>query len=303
MTGPTSKFFPGFDAFEVNTGDATIYGVRSGQGPPLLLLHGWPQTHLIWRHLAPMLASRFTVIATDLRGYGDSSKPADGDNHAGYSKRAMAQDQIVVMRSFGFDRFSIIGHDRGARVAHRMAQDYPERVAKLVVLDIVPTHHMYDNVGKDLATMYFHWFFLIQPAPLPETLLSSNGDFFLKNFAFRGLIPKVIDEEVYADYLRCFSDPTTLHAMCEDYRAAATIDLQHDASDLATKLSCPLLVLWGADGAMERLYDVMATWRARATHVRGKAVTGGHWLPEQVPDEIHREVIAFLSPSESTDSS
>jgi haloacetate dehalogenase len=290
-----SRFFPGFETFRLDAGAAVINGVTGGSGPPLLLLHGWPQTHVEWHRLAPMLAKHFTVVATDLRGYGDSSKPPDGDNHAGYSKRAMAQDQVEVMRQLGFATFHVVGHDRGARVAHRMALDHPERVLRLAVLDIAPTHAMYEQVTKDFATLYFHWFFLIQPAPLPETLLTGKGDFVLRRVAFRHLIPGVITAEAYAEYLRCFEEPATLHAMCEDYRAAATIDLEHDDADLDGRVQCPVLALWGADGVIERLYDTLELWRKRATHVTGKALPGGHWLPEQSPGELYDELKSFLS--------
>ena len=290
----TLRWFPGFRAIRVNATGITINGVMGGSGPPVLLMHGWPQTHVEWHRVAPMLAQHFTVVATDLRGYGDSTKPADGTNHDGYSKRAMARDQVEVMRQLGFERFAAVGHDRGGRVGHRMALDYPNTVTKLAVLDIVPTYKLYSTVSKDLATFYYHWFFLIQPAPLPETLLGSNAEFFLRTWAFRGSVPSVITDEAFAEYLRWFRDPTTLHAMCEDYRAAATIDLEHDKGDLESKIQCPLLTLWGGRGVMQRLYDVVATWKERAADVRGKALPGGHWLPEQLSGEVYAELKAFL---------
>jgi haloacetate dehalogenase len=293
--GATLRFFPGFEAILVQTSQAVINGVVGGSGPPLLLLHGWPQTHVEWYIVAPMLAKHFTVIATDLRGYGDSSKPLDGNNHEGYSKRATARDQIEVMQQLGFDRFGVVGHDRGGRVGHRMALDNPEKVTKLAVIDIVPTYKLYTDVTKEFATVYYHWFFLIQPAPLPETLLANSAEFFLRTWPFRGLIPKVITDETFAEYLRYFQNPATLHAMCEDYRAGATIDLEHDKADLSTKVQCPLLALWGGKGAMERLYDVTATWKERASNVQGKALPGGHWLPEQLPNEVYSELLSFLS--------
>ncbi len=290
----TLRFFPDFEAFRLDTGDAIINGVKGGSGPPLLLLHGWPQTHVVWHRLAPLLAQHFTVVATDLRGYGDSSKPADGENHAGYSKRSMAKDQVSVMHQLGFDRFLLVGHDRGGRVAHRMALDNPDQIVKLAVLDIVPTYKMYQDVTRELASLYFHWFFLIQPAPLPETLLAGKGDLMLKGWAFRGLIPGVITEDQFGEYRRCFDDPATQHAMCEDYRAGASIDLEHDKADLDKKVGCPLLALWGAEGVMELLYDVPEAWKERASDVRGKALRGGHWLPEQLPNEIYAELMPFL---------
>jgi haloacetate dehalogenase len=288
-------WFPGFKPFRIATSGAEINGVVGGSGPPVLLLHGWPQTHLIWRHVGPALAQRFTVVATDLRGYGDSSKPHEGENHASYSKRAMAQDQVEVMRRLGFERFAVVGHDRGGRAACRMALDHSQAVTRLVLLDIVPTRTVYTQVSKNLATWYFHWFFLIQPAPLPEMLLAGQAAPFLRNFAFRGLIPDAIDEPVFAEYLRCFADPQTLRAMCEDYRAGASIDLQHDEADLATPLRCPVLVLWGVHGAMHRLFDVLGTWRPRAPQAQGKALPAGHWLPEECPQEVSAALMEFLA--------
>jgi haloacetate dehalogenase len=287
------SLFPGFEPLRIQVSGATIHGVQGGDGPPLLLLHGWPQTHAEWHRIAPELAKHFSVVALDLRGYGDSSKPADGANHAGYSKREMARDGVEVMERLGFERFAVVGHDRGGRVAHRMALDHADRVSRLVVIDIVPTLKLYSTVTKPFATAYFHWFFLIQPAPLPETLLGGNAEFFLRA-VFRGLIPQVITGEVFANYLRCFSDPAALHAMCEDYRAAASIDLEHDQDDITRKVGCPLLALWGERGAMQPLYDVLATWRERASDVRGKALPGGHWLPEELPQELLAELMGFL---------
>ena len=291
----TLKFFPDFRAVRVQTTGAIINAVIGGSGPPVLLLHGWPQTHLAWHKVAPMLAKSYTVVATDLRGYGDSSKPADGEQHNGYSKRAMARDQVEIMQKLGFNRFAVVGHDRGGRVAHRMAIDHPDIVRKLIVLDIVPTYKLYTTVTKIFASVYFHWFFLIQPSPLPETLLSHSAEFFLRNWAFGGQIPEIISEEVFAQYLRCFQNPDTLHAMCEDYRAAATIDLEHDKADLDQKIQCPVLALWGSKGAMEPLYDVADTWKERASQVQGKALPGGHYLPEELASEVHTELVSFIS--------
>lgn len=289
-----SDLFPGFEPLAVQTSGATIRGVKGGSGPALLLLHGWPQTHAEWHRVAPELAQHFSVVAVDLRGYGDSSKPADAPGHASYSKRAMARDGVEVMQSLGFERFAVVGHDRGGRVGHRMALDHAERVSRLAVLDIVPTLKLYSDVTKQFASAYFHWFFLIQPAPLPETLLGNNAEFFLRAL-FQRLVPSAIPEPVFARYLHAFSDPATLHAMCEDYRAAASVDLEHDRSDLATAVACPLLALWGERGAMHPLYDVLATWRERASDVRGKSLPGGHWLPEELPELLLAELLAFLS--------
>jgi len=293
-SGSTLRFFPGFKPIRVATAGAEINGVIGGSGPPLLLLHGWPQSHVEWHRVAPLLAQHFTVIATDLRGYGDSSIPADGGNHEGYSKREMARDQIEVMRSLGFDRFAVAGHDRGARVGQRMALEYPDAVSKLALMDVVPTYNLYTNLTKEFATVYFHWFLLVQPSPLPETILGGSAEFFLRSWAFGGLIPEVITDEAFAEYLRCFTNPATLHAMCEDYRAGATIDLEHEKNDLERKIKCPVLVLWGGKGAMGLLYDVLAEWQDKALNVRGKAFAGGHWLPEQFPEDVAEELAAFF---------
>jgi haloacetate dehalogenase len=218
------QFFPGFESIRVSTAEATINGVKGGSGPPLLLLHGFPQTHIEWRLIAPKLAEHFTFVATDLRGYGDSSKPPDGQNHEAYSKRSVAKDQFEVMRQLGFERFLVIGHDRGGRVAHRLALDFPNSVSKMILLDIVPTYKIFNPVTKGLATAYFHFFMFLQPAPFPETLISNSLEYYLRERSFRGLIPNFISEDAYAEYLRCMRDPATLHAMIEDYRAAASLD-------------------------------------------------------------------------------
>ena len=291
----TLRFFPGFKPFRISTSGAIVNGVIGGSGPPLLLMHGWPQSHIEWHLMAPVLARSFTVVATDLRGYGDSSKPADGVNHEGYSKRAMAHDQVEVMNQLGFNQFAVVGHDRGGRVGHRMALDYPEAISKLVLLDIVPTYKIYSTVNKEFSSAYFHWFLCTQPAPLPETLLGNSAEQFLRTWAFRGLMPNVVTDDAFSEYLRHFKDPATMHAMCEDYRAAATIDLEHDRADLEKRVTCPLLVLWGERGAMHRLYDVLATWRERASSVKGKSLPGGHWLAEQLPTEVNSELQPFLS--------
>ena len=262
-----------------------IQTVRGGSGPPLLLLHGSPQSHVMWHKIAPRLAERFTMVMTDLRGYGDSSRPPDGEHHANYSKRAMAADQIEVMRAFGFDRFAVAGHDRGARVTWRLAVEHPDVVTRAAVLDIVPLP--YSMMSREFATEYFHWFFLIQPAPLPETLIASHRELYLRSRmpASAGITP-----EAFAEYLRCF-DP---HANCEDYRAGATIDLEHSNQDGPKRVTCPLLVLWGEQGTVGRLYDVMDVWRKHAVDVRGKALPSRHYLPEEVPDETLAEMLAFF---------
>lgn len=293
LPGASVPMFSGFKASKVETTGATINVVSGGQGPPLLLLHGHPQTHVMWHKIAPRLAADFSLIITDLRGYGDSGKPADGENHSGYSKRAMALDQVEVMKHFGFEKFAVVGHDRGGRVAHRMALDHPAQVTKLAVLDIVPTHKLFHSVTKEFATVYYHWFFMIQPALLPETMIGNSAEYYLR-YRFQPLIPNKVTPEAFAEYLRCFSNPATIHAACEDYRAAASIDLQHDEADLNHKIACPLLALWAERGPMHKLFDVAATWKERATNVQGKPLPGGHFLPEEAPDETLSELRAFL---------
>jgi haloacetate dehalogenase len=292
--GNPMNFFPGFRRQTIQTSGANINVLVGGDGPPVLLLHGYPQTHVEWRKIASELAKEYTAVLPDLRGYGDSSKPPDGDNHINYSKRAMAQDQVEVMDKLGFRRFAMVSHDRGARVGHRLALDHPDRLTKLVTIDICPTHYMYKTADRQFATAYFHWFFLIQGAPFPETLIGNNIDAFLKIF-MGAVIPQSIELEAYAEYRRCFSDPATIHATCEDYRAAATIDLVHDEADMDRKISCPLLALWGAKGIVGRKYDVLGVWRERAMNVSGKALPCGHWLTEEVPELTLAEIKAFLA--------
>ena len=279
-----ASLFPGFKAAKVQTLGATINLVTGGSGPPLLLLHGAPQTHAIWHRVAPELAKDYTVIAADLRGYGDSSKPDGGPNHVNYSKRAMALDQVDVMKHFGFDRFAVVGHDRGARVTHRLTLDHPKAVTKAAVLDIVPTRHLYTHVTREVATAYYHWFFLIRPAPFPETMINNS----LETYIGRGV------GEPFAEFLRAFRNPATVHAMCEDYRAGASIDLEHDEAELNRKIACPLLVLWGAKGNVGRLFDPMAIWRERASDVRGRAMPSGHNIQLDAPEALLAELRAFL---------
>jgi haloacetate dehalogenase len=287
--------FEGFETKRIKTSGCEINLRQAGQGPALLLLHGYPQSHVMWRRVAPALAERFTVVAADLRGYGDSAKPPGGRDHANYAKRAMALDQVEAMAALGFERFAVVGHDRGARVAHRMALDHPERVEKAAVLDIAPTKTMYESTDMAFATAYYHWFFLIQPYDLPERLIGADPDYYLeRKIGAWGKTENAFGAEALAEYKRCFSDPATIHGSCEDYRAAAGIDLEHDAADLARKVSCPLLVLWGAKGVVARSYDVLAVWRERAGDVRGRALPCGHFLPEEAPDETLAELLAFL---------
>jgi haloacetate dehalogenase len=266
-----------------------------------LMLHGIPETHVLWRKVAPVMAQNFTLVMADLRGYGDSSKPPGGADHFGYSKRAMAQDQVEVMEHLGFRKFALVGHDRGGRVAHRLALDHPDRLTKLVILDIVPTYKCYQNVNQEFATIFFHWFMLVQPPPLPETLLGNSAELFLKTMLFRlggeeprPGIPEWVGQAAYSDYLRCFREPAAIRALCEDYRAAASIDLAHDAADLNKKIQCPLLLLWSEKGPFHRMYDVLQTWRDRSNQASGKALPTGHFLPEQVPKELIGEIQLFL---------
>jgi haloacetate dehalogenase len=287
--------FEGFSEHRIEVSGATIHAVRGGSGPPLLLLHGYPQTHVMWHLVAPQLAQEFTVVAADLRGYGDSSKPPGDAEHARYSKREMARDQVELMAHLGFESFFIAGHDRGGRVAHRMALDHPQRVRKVAVLDIVPTRTVFANVDQYLATVYFHWFFLIQPHPFPERLIGGDPEYFIRS-RFAGLSSgaRPLAEKAIAEYVRCFTDPASIHATCEDYRAAASIDLVHDEADLGQKITCPLLALWGASGRLARAFDPLATWRERAVDVRGRALACGHYLPEEAPDETLAELRAFF---------
>ena len=280
----TTRFFPGFKPFKVQTTGALINGVIGGQGPPILLLHGAPQSHVSWRLVAPKLAATHTVVVPDLRGYGDSSKPPDGENHANYSKRAMALDQVEVMKHFGFEKFPVIGHDRGGRVTHRLALDHPDRVTHAAVLDIVPTHYLYTHFKIEFVQRYFHWFNYLRPAPGPE------NDLKAQNEAQKARATN----EIQLEYLRTASDPANIHAMCEDYRASASIDLAHDEADMKKKIRCPLLVLWGQKGAYEGLYDVLGIWRERAAKVSGKSLPAGHNLQEDLPVVIFDEIQGLL---------
>jgi haloacetate dehalogenase len=282
--GNTLRFFPGFKAARVKTSGAEINLVHAGSGPPLLLMHGAPQTHVSMRLIAPELAKDYTVIVPDLRGYGDSSKPPDGENHAGYSKRAMALDQVEVMKSFGFDKFAVVGHDRGGRVGHRMALDHADKVTRLAVLDIIPTYYLYTHVTIEFIQSYFHWFNNVRPAPGPENDLKAQYEAQKARATAENQI----------EYLRTSSQPENIHAMCEDYRAGASIDLKHDEADLSKKVACPLMTLWGLKGPMGRIYDVLAIWKERGVNVTGKGLPGGHNLQEDVPADVLAELRPFL---------
>jgi haloacetate dehalogenase len=298
VTGPAaSPFLPGFEYRRVDVDGITVNYAVSGSGPPLLLLHGYPQNHLMWRHVAPALAVDHTVVAADLRGYGDSAKPAPDAAGLVYSKRLMARDQVGLMRQLGFGRFQLIGHDRGARVAHRLALDHPGAVTRLAVLDIVPTRHALGHVTRAMATAYYHWFFLATPAGVPERMIGADPAFWV-----RSLIGPLLGEgasiepEVMADYIRCFSDPGTIAGSCADYRAAAGLDLVHDEETFAAgqKIECPVLVLWGTQGFVGRGYQPLRVWRQYATDVRGTVLPTGHFLPEEAPDLVRAALRDFL---------
>jgi haloacetate dehalogenase len=290
-------YFPGFAADSVETNGTTIHVLRKGIGRPLLLLHGYPETHLTWHKVAPQLAEQFSVVVPDLRGYGDSGKPEGGVRHENYSFRAMAQDQIDVMRHYGHERFLVAAHDRGARAAHRLCLDHPESVEKVCLMDIAPTLTMYRGTNQEFATKYMWWFFLTQASPLPEHMIGLDPKFYLQ-YVFDRLnkTPGAIGLDEMNEYLRTFSNPT-IHATCEDFRAAADIDLEMDEADdrAGRKIQCPLHVLWGAKGTVGVLWDVLATWREKcAAPVTGRALNCGHFLQEESPQELIAELLQFF---------
>ena len=284
--------FDGFELLSIDAGEVQVRVRHAGSGPPLLLLHGNPQTHAMWHLIAPQLAEDFTVVATDLRGYGDSSKPPTMPNHGSYSKREMAKDQVEVMRKLGFERFSVCGHDRGGRVAYRMALDQPDRVTKLAVLDIIPTGEAFRRANMAFGLGYWHWFFYAQPHDVPERFLAIDPDEHLLEGRRHLFAPEALE-----DYLRCFRNPQTRHAICEDYRAAATLDFDHDEADRQARrrIGCPVLALWGRQGSLEEWYDVVGIWHEWADDVRGRAIDCGHYLPEEAPEETYAELRAFFA--------
>jgi haloacetate dehalogenase len=290
-----AEFFPGFEQRRITTSGAEINLVTGGSGSPLLLLHGYPQTHVMWRKIAPRLAQDFTVVIPDLRGYGDSSKPPSTPDHAAYSKRALALDQVETMAALGFERFRVAGHDRGARVTHRLLRDHPERIERAALLDIVPTLYRFETIDQKAATGSFHWFFLIQPAPFPERMIGASVELFLRKMLGLSGTPGAHEPEVFAQYLRCFNNPETIRATCDEYRAGASIDLDHDRADRGRKLAMSLLVLWGERSGQGSGYDMLAVWREHAEDVRGHAIASGHFIPEEAPDEAYRALREFFA--------
>ena len=294
--------FEGFDRRHIDVGaGVAINCVLAGTGDPVLLLHGYPQNHSEWARLAPLLTDRYSVVCTDLRGYGDSSKPIGLPDHSNYSFRAMAADQVAVMKALGHSRFHVVGHDRGGRVAHRMALDWPGQVRSLTVLDLVPTHALYHQTSKKIASTYWQWYFLPLPTPYPERLIGADPDFYFESclVANGGTGLERFDADMLAEYRRCWRDPAMVHASCCDYRAGASIDLEHDEADLQVKLACPTMALWGADGLMRTLMDIEAQWRVRCADLRVGTIPGGHWFPEHAPAQTAQALRAFFASQEA----
>ena len=296
-----TTLFEGFTRGRIAVGAGIeIPYVTAGSGPALLLLHGHPQTHSIWHRVAPRLAERFTIVASDLRGYGDASKPAGGPGHGAYAKRAMAADQAALMHALGHERFLLCGHDRGGRVAHRLAVDQPEAVQRLMVLDIAPTLAMYEQTDMAFARAYWHWFFLIQPAPFPETLIGADPQAYLRQvMGGRHAGLSAFAPQAWDEYVRCARDPAMIHAMCEDYRAAATVDLEHDRADRDAHrgLTMPFSVRWGERGIIGRCFDPIAEWRrvhVAPDRVQGGALPCGHYIPEEAPDALLAAMLEFF---------
>jgi len=292
-----NPLFPGFKSELIEVNGVKIMTRKGGSGQPLLLLHGHPQTHAIWHRVAQQLAESHTVVMTDLRGYGDSSKPQGSQDHLNYSKRVMALDQIEVMRHFGFAQFDVLAHDRGARVAHRLALDHPKAVKRLVLLDIAPTLAMYEKTSNQFARSYWHWFFLIQPAPLPERLIEADPAAYVRDVLGRrsaGLAP--FDPRALAEYVRCLELPDTAHGLCEDYRASASIDLVHDQLDIDKKnfLQQAVLLLWGELGVVNQCFEPLKEWSKLAVNVKGHALPCGHYIPEEAPELLLNQVQSFL---------
>ena len=297
-TTTTTPLFPGFTARRVPTPDGQhIHTLAGGTGPALLLLHGHPQTSAIWHKVAPKLAQHFTLVLADLRGYGDSAKPEGDAEHLLYSKRTMAADMLAVMQHLGHPRFTVLAHDRGARVAYRLAADHPAAVLRMVLLDIAPTLAMYEQASNAFARAYWHWFFLIQPAPLPERLIEADPAAYVRDVMGRrsaGLAP--FDARALAEYVRCLALPGTAHGICEDYRASAGIDLVHDRADrdAGRQLPMPLLALWGEQGVVHQCFQPLAEWQRVVADVRGHALPCGHYIAEEAPDALLDAALPFL---------
>ncbi len=289
--------FEGFETKRIHVNETEINLKTAGKGPPLLLVHGYPQTHVMWHKVAPALAEKFTVVCPDVRGYGDSGKPDSDESHDAYAKRPMAQDLADVMTGLGHATFFVAGHDRGARVSYRLALDHQARVSKLAVLDIVPTIEQYERMRVGGAQASYHWYFLAQPAPLPETLIGNDPEFFLRHsLSSWAKTPGCFEDAAMAAYIRCFSNPATIHATCEDYRAGYAIDRKLDAADreAGRKITCPVLALWGDRGRPDKPVSVLDIWRDWATDVRGQGVPGGHFLPEEAPAETLDAFLQFF---------
>ena len=293
--------FQGFTKTQIQTTETSINLMHGGSGSPLLLLHGYPQTHVMWHKVAPVLAENHTVVMPDLRGYGDSGKPLVANDPERYSKRRMAQDQLEVMKALGHQSFHVVGHDRGARVGYRMALDAPDRVLSFTTLDVAPSQAAFEAMDSSLAFAWFHWHLMRQPEPFPETLIGSNAKFYLDFLLERWTaVHGAITDEAYAEYLRCFSNPETIRASCADYRAIE-VDLAHDEADRGRKLTCPVLALWGSNMAKRpgwqtgRALDMLSVWRERAEDVRGRPIDCGHFLAEEAPEESASEILAFIA--------
>jgi haloacetate dehalogenase len=291
------ELFPGFKERRTTAPGGGIHCVIGGNGPPLLMLHGYPQTHVMWHKIAPTLAKTYTVVCADLRGYGDSFKPRGDETHAAYSKRSMAGDMVALMRELGFPRFRLCGHDRGGRVSHRLCLDHPDAVERVAFLDLCPTRIVFANLSQGFATAYYHWFFLIQPYDFPERMIGADPLYFVnrKLGSFGSDTTSYFDPRAMAQYRRCFQNPDLIHATCEDYRAAASIDLAHDTADQDTKVRCPVLVLWGDKGVVHKYFEPLRDWGSVATNVRGKALPAGHFIAEEAPAETLAELAPFFA--------
>ncbi|MGH9041522.1 MAG: alpha/beta fold hydrolase [Acidimicrobiia bacterium] len=289
--------FEGFDEQQIDVGEVTIHARTAGAGPPVLLLHGYPQCMALWARVAPMLAERFTVVCADLRGYGDSSKPKDSPDHATYSFRTMARDQVALMGHLGFERFHVIGHDRGGRTGHRMALDSPQVVETLAVLDIAPTHAMFTETNRHIAGAYWHWWFLSLAAPFPERLIGADPDYFFETcFETWGRTSiDDLDPEMVAEYRRCWRDPEMIHGSCSDYRATAIIDLVHDDADIDRRIPCPTLALWGSEGFMHGAFKMAEVWGERCARLTTATLPGAHFFIDQFPEETAKILIDFLT--------